>query len=117
VQKILDEARAKLAEMTGITAARVLNELALLGFANMADYLEPAGAERPIDLSRVTRDQMAAISELTVDTVYEQQRPVHRVRLKLHDKKGALVDIGPRSRRYRLPASGYSGNSTSRPAS
>jgi phage terminase small subunit len=99
VKAAIAAAQVKITDMSGISVARVLSELALLGFANMADFLTSEGPERHIDLSNVTREQMAAISEYTSETYVEKDehgkpRSVHRVRLKLHDKRGPLIDIG-----------------------
>lgn len=99
VAKAVADAQAKRAEKAGITAERVLAELALIGFANMADYLRVTGEGDPfVDLSAMTREQAAAISEVTVEDFKdgrgEDARDVRRVKFKLADKKGALVDIG-----------------------
>ena len=93
------DARQAQSKRTEITADRVLNELALLGFANMADYIRIGADGDPfIDLSDLTREQAAAISETMVEDYYEGRgedaRQVRKVRLKFHDKRGALVDIG-----------------------
>ena len=77
----------------------VLAELALLGFANMEDYVRITSDGEPyVDLSEMTREQAAAISEVTVDDYVdgrgEDSRQVRKVRVKFHDKKGALVEIG-----------------------
>jgi phage terminase small subunit len=89
---------AKRAARTEITADRVLNELAKIGFANMADYVQIVGGEPVIDLSSMTRDQAAAINEVTVEDFKdgrgEDARDVRRVKFKLSDKRAALVDIG-----------------------
>lgn len=90
------EARAK---RTEITADRVLEELAKIGFANMLDYVRIGTNGDPfVNLSSVTRDQAAAIAEMTVEDFVdgrgEGAREVRRVKFKLHDKKGALVDMG-----------------------
>lgn len=85
-------------ERTAITKQRVLEELAKIGFANMADYTRLVGEERVIDLSETTRDQLAAVQEISVEDFKDGRgagaRDVRRVKLKLGDKKGALVDIG-----------------------
>jgi phage terminase small subunit len=89
---------AKRAARTEITSDRVLNELAKIGFANMADYVQIVGGEPVIDLSSMTRDQAAAINEVTVEDFKdgrgEDARDVRRVKFKLSDKRAALVDIG-----------------------
>jgi phage terminase small subunit len=87
-----------------ITAERVLNELALLGFANMMDYITVGGnGEARVDLSKLTREQAAAISEITVEEYTERTlegdnesgfEKVKRTKFKLTDKRGALVDLG-----------------------
>lgn len=90
------EARSK---RTEITADAVLRELAKLGFANMDDFMKvgPDGAPR-LDFSSLTRDQKAALVEVTVEEFVdgrgEEARDVRRVKFKLADKRAALVDIG-----------------------
>jgi phage terminase small subunit len=88
-----------------ITGERVLNELALLGFSNMLDYIcvGENGAAR-VDLSKLTRDQAAAMQEITVEEFTERTgededgKPtfenMRRTKFKLTDKRGALVDLG-----------------------
>ena len=94
--KALERAIEKLA----ITKERVLGELALIGFANIADYVNLTGESPTWELKDVPRDQMAAVSELTTETVFERTggtgspNEVRKVKLKFWDKRGALVDIG-----------------------
>jgi phage terminase small subunit len=87
------------AERIEITADKVLRELALIGFANMADYMSTGPDGDPfLDFSGLTRDQAAALAEVTVEDFKdgrgEDARDVRRIKFKLADKKGALVDIG-----------------------
>lgn len=87
------------AEKTGITIERVLNELALIGFANMQDYMRASVDGDPIlDFSDLTREQAAALAEVTVEDFKEGRgenaRDIRRVKFKLADKRAALVDIG-----------------------
>jgi phage terminase small subunit len=89
----------KAAERTEITAARVLEELGKLGFANMLDYVTVQGdGSAYVDLSALTREQAAAIQEITVDEYMEGRgefaRPVKRTKVKLADKRGALELLG-----------------------
>lgn len=99
IQTAIGEAQKVREKRTGITADRVLNELALLGFSNMLDYatVQPDGTAY-VDLSELTRDQAAAIQEMTVDEYAEGRgedaRPVKKVKVKLADKRATLVDIG-----------------------
>lgn len=92
-------AMAERAAKTEITAERVLRELAKIGFANMDDFMKltPDGSA-VLDFSRLTAEQAAAISEITVEEFRDgngdDARPVRRVKFKLHDKRAALVDIG-----------------------
>jgi phage terminase small subunit len=65
----------------------------------MGDYfrITPDG-EVAIDLSRLTREQWAALAEVTADDYVngrgEDARTVCRVRIRLHDKLGAIVKLG-----------------------
>ena len=93
------KAQAERGRRTGITADRVLQELAWLGFANMLDYVtvQPDGTAY-VDLATLDRTQAAAIQEVVVDEYKEGRgaaaRDVKRVRVKLADKRGALDLLG-----------------------
>ena len=96
-----------------ITIARVAEEYARLAFANMEDYVvrQPDGTAR-LDLTNVTGEQMAAVQELTFDTVLSRtpetlavagvdlskeeaakRVTVLKTKFKLHDKKGPLDSL------------------------
>lgn len=82
-----------------ITAERVLQELALIGFSNMQDYMRAGPDGDPyLDFSNLTREQAAALAEVTVEDFTdgrgEDARDVRRVKFKLADKRAALVDLG-----------------------
>ena len=88
-----------------ITADKVLQEIAALGFASMKDFLvlgEDGSAK--VDWSKLSPEQAKAISEVTIDE-YQERGPndedgkptfetVKRIRFKLHDKKGSLELLG-----------------------
>ena len=82
-----------------VTVEKIVAELAKIGFANMADYMRPNAAGDPyLDFSRLTREQAAALQEVTVEDFTEgrgeDKRDVRRVKFKLYDKRAALVDLG-----------------------
>ena len=95
-EKALEKAIEKLA----ISKERVLEELARIGFANISDYVDLTGDYPTWALKAVPREQMAAVAELTTETVFERTNSsgapseVRKVKLKFWDKKSALVDIG-----------------------
>lgn len=102
----IDMVKARVAEILGraaekaeITVERVLSELGKIGFSNMADYMKAGVDGDPhLDFSALTRDQAAALTEVTVEDFKdgrgEEGRDVRRVKFKLADKRAALVDIG-----------------------
>ncbi len=99
VRAAITAAKQDRAERTQVTQDQVLAELKKLGFANMADYIEvQSDGTAAIDLSKLDRDQAAAITEVVVDEYTEGRgddaRQVKRIRFKLADKRGALVDMG-----------------------
>ncbi len=80
-----------------VTRERIVEELAKMGFSNMADYTAIQGEEVVLDFSEVTRDQMAAVREITSE-VYtegrgEDARPVKRTKFSLYDRRAALMDL------------------------
>lgn len=95
----VSQALEKRAQRTEITQDRVLYELARLAFSNMLDYIrvQPDGSAYT-DLSQLTREQAAAIQEITVDEYTEGRgddaREVKRTKVKLADKRGNLELIG-----------------------
>ncbi|WP_433847111.1 terminase small subunit [Acinetobacter proteolyticus] len=95
----ISEAQTNRSKRTHITQDMVLNELAKIGFSNMLDYVTPTnGGDLVPDFSAVTRDQAAAISEVSVEEYVEgrgeDSRLVKRTKFKLSDKRAALVDMG-----------------------
>lgn len=101
---IKDELNARAAR-TLVTADKVVREYARLAFANMQDYISVGDdGSATIDLSQLTRDKAAAISEVTIDEIMERSgdvnakgRPtwqkIKRIKFKLGDKKGALDSL------------------------
>ena len=98
-REALDSAvTAKAMEKLAITKEAILSELAKIAFANMQDYMKvgPDGAPT-LNFKDLTRDQAAALVEITVEEFRDGRtdaREVRRVKFKLGDKKGALVDLG-----------------------
>ena len=85
VKKLVDARSVK----TEIKADDVLNEIKKMAFANMLDYMTPdneGGAF--IDLSKLTRDQAAAIHTLEVESYWDKhlKRLVKKIKFKLADK-------------------------------
>lgn len=88
--------KASAEEKFDITADKVLCELAKIGFANIQDYVRvdpDTGIPHP-NFEPVTRAQFAAIGEITFEDIVTGERTGTRVKFKLLDKRGALVDLG-----------------------
>jgi phage terminase small subunit len=81
-----------------VTIVDVLIGLKELAFANMDDYLEEDARGLPQfkRLSEMTREQKAALSEVSVieESAPLGQTPKKTIRFKLHNKRDALVDLG-----------------------
>ena len=99
------ESQAERFERLELTADMVLREISAIGFSNMLDYIVVGqNGEARVDLSRLTREQAAAIGEITVEEFTERTgededgrsifENVKRTKFKLANKLGALVDLG-----------------------
>ena len=84
--------QAERSRQTGISAERVLQEIARLAFADMGDFARwgPGG------VTFLASDQVdtKAVREVTETlTVTPAGSEIRRISLKLHDKRAALVDL------------------------
>lgn len=86
VKNLVDRLIAERSRRTGITADRVLNELAKLAFVNADDVIDPETAKVRHD---ATRDDKAAIQSVTVKSGKIEEREV-----KLADKTRSLELLG-----------------------
>ncbi len=98
IHSVNDAIRARLV----VTKENVLAELSKLAYSNFSDFvvLQEDG-KATFDLSSITRDQAAAISEMTIDTYVigkgdpdNEGREVRSVKIKLAPKLGALEALG-----------------------
>lgn len=81
-------------EVTGMTAERVMFEYALIGFANITDYVMPDPDDETqvvLDLSALSREQGAAIKTIKTEVT---KLGVTKTTLELHDKTAALKALG-----------------------
>lgn len=88
----------RVADRYAITKERIAEELALIGFARMTDYMRVGHDGDPcLDFSEITPEQAAALSEVTVEDFKDgrgdEARDVRRVKFKLYDKRAALMDL------------------------
>jgi phage terminase small subunit len=93
------ELRAERAQRVQITQDDVLLRLIELGFSNMGDYVQVLDSGDPVhDFTKLDRSKWGAVQELTVDRYSEGRgedaREVKRVKFKLYDPRGAVVDVG-----------------------
>ncbi|MDE1867538.1 MAG: terminase small subunit [Thaumarchaeota archaeon] len=90
----IKEAQEEMANATGITPERVLQEFAKIAFANIKDYTyQSDSGDTCIDLENMSRDAAAALTELTVETA-KGKTTVRKVKVKPADKIAALVQLG-----------------------
>lgn len=91
VSDAIAQAMAERSKRTGITADRVLNELAMIGFANAADIINFGAATVKGDASR---EDTACIQSVKVKTIPTDAGDITEREVKLYDKKSALELIG-----------------------
>lgn len=108
----IQELNAQRSLRTEISADRVLQELAVVGFANITNYMQLDEDGQPfMDLTETTNHQMAAVSELQSEVTFEvvqrakqktaksKEVPeikvgVRSTKLKFHSKTIALTKLG-----------------------
>lgn len=88
---------------TGITADRVLAEIAKCAFFNISDFLkiDPESGRAFIDLSKATPEQLAAVAGVEEEEWVERVgadrdsfEGIRKIKLKMSDKLSALEKLG-----------------------
>lgn len=98
IAEAIAAAQAQRSARFGTRLDEVLIELARLAFSNMEDFTRrtPDG-ELVADFSKATREQMAAVQEITSEVYMEgsgeDAERVKRTKFKLADKRGPLTDL------------------------
>jgi phage terminase small subunit len=92
IAQAITDWKQKLSARVETTRDEIAAELRKLGFANLLDYFHvtPDGAP-VIDLSMITREQAAALTEIQVEDA--KGKSPGKVRIKLGEKRQALVDL------------------------
>lgn len=92
------ELKAEITQKSIMSQVEVLQELTKLGRANMQDFMRIGADGRPVlDWSNLSREQAAAIQEVTVEEFVDgrsDKREVRRVKFKLAPKTNALELLG-----------------------
>lgn len=103
IAKEIESRLAKIAAKSELTAERVVNEVAGLAFANIADFVDVKNNTVTIkDWSKLTREQLAAVQEVQVLKEMTRINGATRktksqiIRLKLYDKRASLELLGRR---------------------
>lgn len=99
VAEYIDKRQAAIAKRYEVTQERIVGELAKLAFASMGDFVRVTPEGDPyLDFSDMDQSQAASLIEVTVDEYTDGRgddaRDVKKVKIKLHDKRSALVDLG-----------------------
>jgi len=93
IQDYIQELMQKRSEKTRITAERVLEELAKIGFSNMQDFTDNSNGV--VNINNLDPSKGACISSIeTISrTIGEGEGEITITKLKLHDKLSALEKI------------------------
>jgi phage terminase small subunit len=101
VQKYLTQQQKALSERTEITQDRVLKELAKIGFADIRKAVKwsPSLGEQVVGDDVVQTNGVMLVDSDSIDddtaaAVAEISQTAQGVKIKFHDKRAALVDIG-----------------------
>ena len=100
VAAIINGLKTKRATKLELTDQKVAEELSRMAFSNMADYMriDEDGKPTGLDLDQITRDQAAAIQEISEDATGGsgdgERKLIIRTKFKLADKGRALELLG-----------------------
>jgi phage terminase small subunit len=84
-----------LQEATGITARRVIEEYAKIGFSNIKEYLDDGNEIK--DISQLPDEVAAAVDSIQCDIRHDggdSEGYTEKVKIKLHSKLNALDSLG-----------------------
>ena len=97
VKRLIDRLLASRASRLEVRADRVLEELQVIAYSNLQDYIQVLeDGSIAIDLSRATPEQMRAVQEVVIDEYMEDgdnPRRVKKTKFKLHSKFPALEKL------------------------
>ncbi|MEN6620915.1 MAG: terminase small subunit [Smithella sp.] len=86
IRAYIDQQLALQSRRTGVTAARVIRELARIAFANPAKVVAEDGSI----LDTATEDDLAAISSIKIKTTYSKSGPTVEREVRFTDKNKSL---------------------------
>lgn len=95
----IEECRELIRLRMRVTEETIIEEVAKLAYANMTDFIViNENGDAVTDLSGLTREQLAALQEVTIDTYMDGKgddaRPVKSIKFKLAPKLAALELLG-----------------------
>jgi phage terminase small subunit len=97
--KIRAEIDARLAatfDRYAITSERIIRELALIGFANIDDFIAvQADGSLVVDFGTATHEQLACLKSVEIDERMIDGAPagMRRIKISMSDKRQALMDL------------------------
>jgi len=100
VQSLVAKLQSQRASKLDLKAQDIVEELRRLAFSNMSDYMEidEDGKPKGLNLANLTRDQAAAIQEISEDATGGagdgERKLIIRTKFKLAEKRGALELLG-----------------------
>lgn len=94
IQRAIQESRAALGARMGITPERILQELALIGFSNVQDYMtQDEDGNHELDMSKV-KGHAGRAFEVEVETSKSGTASIKRTKFKMLSKQDALLKMG-----------------------
>jgi phage terminase small subunit len=94
ISEILEEENKKIAAKLGITKERVFQELAQIGFANLKHIMtQDENGNTDVNLAYLPDAVASPITEVSVSSSDNKGIKVKNVKVKIADKRQALIDI------------------------